>query len=250
MSGHSKWANIKHRKGTADARRGKLFTKLSREILVSARLGGGDPTANPRLRIAIQNAKAINIAKDTIERAIKKGIGAEVENYQELTYEGNFGPVGIFMEATTDNPTRTVANIRSYFNKIGGSLGTNGSLAFIFSRQGVFNFTLPAGMKPDDLELELIDAGAEEVSIEDNHVTVITSFEEYGTMQKKLEDKNIEIEEAALQRIPGVLVPLDNETFQRAMKLIDLLEDDDDIQKVYHNIDVTEEQMELVVEKQ
>jgi len=245
MAGHSKWANIKHRKGTADARRGKLFTKLSKEIIVAARIGGGDPSANPRLRIAIQNAKAINIPKENIERAIKKGTGAEVENYQEITYEANFGPVGIFIEATTDNPTRTVANIRSYFNKIGGSLGTNGSLAFIFSRKGVFNFTLPTGMDQDELELELIDAGAEEVNLEDTQVTVLTSFEDYGAMQKKLEEMNIEIEEASLQRIPGVLVPLDNEAFGKAIKLIDLLEDDDDIQKVYHNIDVTEEQMEM-----
>ena len=245
MAGHSKWANIKHRKGTADARRGKMFTKLSREIIVSAKIGGGDPAANPRLRIAIQNAKAINIPKDNIERAIKKGIGAEVENYQELTYEGNFGPVGIFIEATTDNPFRTVANIRSYYNKIGGSLGTNGSLSFIFSRKGVFHFTMPDEMELDDLELELIDAGAEEVNAEEKEVTVITSFEDYGNMQKKLEDLNIEISEASLQQIPGVLVPLDNETYQKAMKLIDLMEDDDDIQKVYHNIDVTEEQLEL-----
>ncbi len=245
MAGHSKWANIKHRKGTADARRGKMFTKLSREIIVSAKIGGGDPAANPRLRIAIQNAKAINIPKDNIERAIKKGIGAEVENYQELTYEGNFGPVGIFIEVTTDNPFRTVANIRSYYNKIGGSLGTNGSLSFIFSRKGVFHFIMPEGMELDDLELELIDAGAEEVNAEEKDVTVITSFEDYGNMQKKLEDMNIEISEASLQQIPGVLVPLDNETYQKAMKLIDLMEDDDDIQKVYHNIDVTEEQLEL-----
>ncbi|MDJ1468048.1 YebC/PmpR family DNA-binding transcriptional regulator [Xanthocytophaga flava] len=246
MAGHSKWANIKHRKGTTDARRGKLFTRLSKEIIVAARLGGGDPSGNPRLRIAIQNAKTANIPKDNIERAIKKGTGAEVENYQEVTYEGNFGPVGIFIEATTDNTTRTVANIRSYYNKIGGSLGTNGSLAFIFNRKGVFNFTLPSTISPDELELDLIDAGAEEVNIEDNLVTVITSFEDYGAMQKKLEDMQIEISEAALQRIPNVLVTLDNDTFQKAMKLIDLFEDDDDIQKVYHNIDITEEQMELI----
>jgi len=246
MAGHSKWANIKHRKGTADSRRGKLFTKLSKEIIVAVRLGGADTTGNPRLRIAIQNAKTANIPKDNIERAIKKGTGADVENYQEVTYEGNFGPVGVFIEATTDNPTRTVANSRSYYNKIGGSLGTNGSLDFIFSRKGIFNFALPATIDHDDLELELIDAGAEEVNIEDSYVTVVTSFEDYGTMQKKLEDINIEIEEASLQRIPGVLVPLDNETFQKAMKLIDLLEDDDDIQKVYHNIDISEEQLELI----
>ncbi|MCU0352447.1 MAG: YebC/PmpR family DNA-binding transcriptional regulator [Cytophagales bacterium] len=246
MAGHSKWANIKHRKGTADARRGKMFTKLSKEIIVAARLGGGDPAANPRLRIAIQNAKAINIPKDNIERAIKKGTGADVENYQEVTYEANFGPVGIFIEATTDNPTRTVANIRACLNKLGGTLGTNGSLSFVFSRKGVFNFTLPVGLNRDDLELELIDVGAEEVDADGDQVTVITPFEDYGAMQKKLEEMGIEITEAALQRIPGVLVPLDDEAFAKATKLIDMLEDDDDIQKVYHNIDATEAQMETI----
>ena len=246
MAGHSKWANIKHRKGTADARRGKMFTKLSKEIIVAARLGGGDPAANPRLRIAIQNAKAINIPKDNIERAIKKGTGADVENYQEVTYEANFGPVGIFIEATTDNPTRTVANVRAYLNKLGGTLGTNGSLSFVFSRKGVFDFTLPVGTNRDDLELELIDAGAEEVDADGDQTTVITPFEDYGAMQKKLEEMGIEITEAALQRIPGVRVPLDDEAFTKAAKLIEMLEDDDDIQKVYHNIDATEAQMETL----
>ena len=245
MSGHSKWSTIKRKKGAADAKRGKIFTKIIREILLSARTGGGDPDGNLRLRLAIQLGKASNLPKENIERAIKKATGAEAENYQEITYEGNFGPVGIFTECTTDNTTRTVANVRAYFNKIGGSLGTNGSLAFVFSRKGVFNFPLPANLSHDELELELIDAGAEDVGIEDGYATVTTSFEGFGAMQKKLEEMNIELEEASLQRVPGVLIPLDNEAFQRAMKLIDLLEDDDDVQKVYHNIDVTEEQLEL-----
>ncbi len=246
MSGHSKWANIKHRKGTADARRGKLFTRLIKEVIVAARIGGGDPAANSRLRIAIQNAKNANIPKDTIERGVRKGTGAEGGDYQEVTYECNFGPVAIFVEAATDNATRTVANLRSYLNKMGGSLGTNGSLAFIFSRKGVFHFPLPATLDRDSLELELIDACAEEVNFDDAYVTVLTSFEDYGTMQKKLEEMAIEIEESTLQRIPSVLVPLDNEQLQKSMKLIDMIEDDEDIQKVYHNIEVTEEQIELL----
>lgn len=242
MSGHSKWATIKRKKGALDAKRGTVFTKLVKEITVAARLGGGDPAGNPRLRLAIQLAKSNSMPKENIERAIKKATGADAETYTETTYEANFGPVGLVIEATTDNTNRTVANLRSYLSKNGGTLGTSGSLSFLFSRKGVFHFPLPAEMNSDELTLELIDAGAEDVDFDQNDVRVTTSFEDFGAMQKKLEALGIEIEEASLQRIPNTTVHLDDEQLPRALKLIGLLEDDEDIQKVYHNLELTQEQ--------
>lgn len=246
MSGHSKWATIKRKKGALDAKRGKVFTKIIKEISMAARLSGPDPDANPRLRLAIQNAKGANMPKDNIERAIKKGAGTDGADYIETTYEGNYGSVGIFIECTTDNLNRTVSNIRSAFNKNGGSLGTNGSLSFMFSRKGVFHILQPANLDLDDFTLELIDAGAEDVEVEDGYITVYCAMEDFGALQKKLEEMKITVENAELQRIPSVLTKLDDDNFKKAMKFIEVLEDDDDVQKVYHNIETTEEQMELI----
>ncbi|NMM48022.1 YebC/PmpR family DNA-binding transcriptional regulator [Marinigracilibium pacificum] len=248
MAGHSKWANIKRRKGAQDAKRGKIFTKLIKEIHVAVKEGGGpDQDANPRLRLAIQNAKGVNMPKDNIERAIKKASGADATEYTTHTYEG-YGPHGIavFVETMTDNLNRTVAAVRAAFTKYGGSLGTNGSLDFIFDRKGVFTFKKPEGMEREEFELEVIDAGAEEVEENDGFITIYTAMEDFGSMQSKLEELNIETETSELQRIPKTTTSLGDEDLQSVWKLIEALEDDDDVQKVYHNLDINESQYELI----
>jgi len=247
MSGHSKWANIKHRKGAQDAKRGKIFTKLIKEITVSVKENGSDLDSNPRLRLAIQNAKGANMPKDTIDRAIKKGSGESGTNYTEVTYEGyGTNGIAIFVECTTDNLNRTVSNVRSLFTKNGGNLGTNGSLEFIFDRKGVFMFPVPEIVDEDDLSLELIDGGVEDIEIEDGLAHVTCLMEDFGNMQRKLDEMVIEPQSAELQRIPTTFVSLDDLAFARAMKLIDALEEDDDVQKVYHNIEATDEQLATI----
>ncbi|MGB3589208.1 MAG: YebC/PmpR family DNA-binding transcriptional regulator, partial [Tunicatimonas sp.] len=246
MAGHSKWANIKRRKGAQDAKRGKIFTKLIKEITVSAKEGGPDPDGNPRLRLAIQNAKGANMPKDTIERAVSKGSGADGDDYQDVTYEGYASHgVAVFLECTTDNLNRTVANVRSAFTKHGGSLSKNGSVEYLFDRKGVFVFPQPKSMEEDELMLELIDGGAEDVAYEEGLVQVTGAMEDFGSLQTKLDELSIEPENAELQRIPTTSVTLDDEALLSVMKLVDVLEDDDDVAKVYHNADITEEQMEL-----
>jgi YebC/PmpR family DNA-binding regulatory protein len=244
MSGHSKWSTIKRKKGALDAKRGKLFTKLVKEITVAARQGLPDPELNPRLRLAVQNAKGASMPKENIDRAIKKGSGADAADYIEVTYEG-YAPHGVpvFVECTTDNINRTIQNVRLAFNKYGGSLGTNGSLEFIFSRKGVFSFPLPGNFEAEQFILDLIDAGAEDVEINEGYVTLTCAMEDFGKVQKSLEEKGIEPENAELQRIPNSTMKLDNEALQKVMKFIEVLEDDDDVQRVYHNIEITEEQM-------
>lgn len=247
MAGHSKWANIKHRKGAQDAKRGKIFTKLIKEITVAAKLGSPDPDSNPRLRLAIQNAKGVNMPKDNIERAIKKATGADGTEYIEVTYEG-YAPngVAVFVECTTDNLNRTVSSVRSTFNKYGGNLATNGSVEFLFDRKGVFQIAKPDGLDSDEFELEMADGGAEEVDFSDDYVIVTCAMEDFGNVQKKLDEMNIEAESAGLERIPTTSVNLSDDDLQQSMKVIDKLEDDDDVQKVYHNIEITEEQMQLL----
>ena len=241
MAGHSKWANIRHRKGAQDAKRGKIFTKLIKEITVAVKNGGADVDSNPRLRLAIQNARGQNMPKDNVERAIKKASGADGANYTETTFEG-YGPdgVAIFVECATDNNTRTVGNVRSYFRKYGGNLGKDGCLETVFDRKGIF--TIDLGEKDgDEFTLELIDAGAEDVEIEEGVVTVTTEMEEFGNFQKCLGEIPIEPKEAGLQRIPTYTKEIEKETFSTFMKLIDALEDDDDVQKVYHNVEFNED---------
>lgn len=247
MSGHSKWSTIKRKKGALDAKRGKIFTKLNREITVAIKEGGPNPEANTRLKIAIQNAKGQNMPRENIERAIKKASGDEAESYLELTYEG-YGPHGIaiYVECTTDNQNRTVQNVRHLFAKHGGSLGTNGSLEFLFDRKGNFQFIKPDDFDEEDFTLEVIDGGAEELDVEEEYVTVTCAFEDFGKMQKKLDELNVQIESAELQRVPASRLSLGDEEFTKVMKLIDALEDDDDVQKVFHNLEVTEEQMSLM----
>lgn len=244
MSGHSKWSTIKRKKGALDAKRGKIFTKLIKEISVAVKEGGSDPEANPRLRLAIQNAKGQNMPKENIERAIKKS-GDDGANYEELTYEG-YAPFGVavFVECTTDNLNRTVASVRSLFSKYGGSLGVNGSVDYMFERKGIFLIKQTEGMDKDDLTLELIDGGAEDVVFSEGYIEVTSAMEDFGNMQAKLDELGLEAETAELQRIPSTTVSLDDEQFEKVMKLIDALEDDDDVQKVYHNLDASESQME------
>ncbi|WP_347156413.1 YebC/PmpR family DNA-binding transcriptional regulator [Pontibacter chitinilyticus] len=245
MSGHSKWSTIKRKKGALDAKRSKIFTKLIKEITVAVKEGGGaDPDGNPRLRLAIQASKAANMPKDNIERAIKKGEGSEGD-YTEVSYEGYASHgVALFVEAMTDNINRTFQNVRTIFNKNGGSIGTNGSLEFIFDRKGVFvikrdeNFTYDE----DTFMLEMIDGGAEEVEFEEDVVTVTCAMEDFGSMQKKVEELGLELDSAELQRIPKTTVAVeDPEAVRKLLKFIDALEDDDDVQKVYHNLELNEE---------
>lgn len=247
MAGHSRWANIKRKKGAADAKRGKIFTKLVKEITIASKIGGPDPEGNARLRLAVQNARGANVSKDTIERAIKKGSGSDGTEYAELTYEG-YGPFGvaIFLECSTDNINRTVQNIRVGYSKYGGGLGTNGSLEFIFTRKGVFTFPASEKVNEEEFTLDMIDAGAEDVEFSDGYVTITCPLQEFGRMQKALEQKEITPESAELQRIPNTTVKLNDEELQKVLKLIDFFEDDDDVQKVYHNIELSEDQLEFL----
>ncbi|MCA1757845.1 MAG: YebC/PmpR family DNA-binding transcriptional regulator [Bacteroidales bacterium] len=242
MSGHSKWSTIKRKKGAIDAKRGKIFTRIIKEITISARDGGGDPETNPRLRLAVQNAKGANMPKDNIERAIKKATESDADNYAELTFEG-YGPNGIavFVECLSDNNNRTVASVRSAFNKYGGSLGTNGSLSFLFDRKGIFAIPKIDGLIMDEFELELIDAGAEDIEVDDDMITVTSAMEDFGSIYKKLESMGIEPERAELERIPNDTKALDIEGARRVLKLIEVLDDDDDVQNVFHNLEMTAE---------
>lgn len=240
MAGHSKWAQIKRKKAANDAKRGALFTKLVREVTVAAKEGGPNPEANPRLRLAIQNARRANMPKEVIERAIHKG-SSGAESYTEVIYEG-YGPggVAIMIEAMTDNTNRTVSQLRTLFSRGGGSLGTSGSVSYLFSRKGVF--VIPAERIPhEELFIEkLIEAGAED--IESGEQTVVTcSFEDFGAVQQALEGLGIEPEEANLQWIPTTYVQLSWEEAQKTLRLIDQIEDLDDVQKVHHNLAMTEE---------
>lgn len=249
MSGHSKWSTIKRKKGALDAKRSKIFSRIIKEINIAVKEGGNDPTGNPRLRLAIANAKGVNMPKDNIQRAISKAGDKDAASFQEVTYEGyaNFG-VAVYIECLTDNVQRTVANVRSYLNKHNGKLETNGALSFLFDRKGVFTLaekTLQEkSMNEDDFMMEVIDAGAEEVEKEENFLTIYTAMEDFGSMMKKLEEMEIEAENAELQRIPKTTVKLDRESAQQVLKLIDTFEEDDDVQNVFHNIELTDEIME------
>lgn len=243
MSGHSKWANIKYRKSAQDSRKAKIFTRIMKEISIAVKESGPDPENNPRLRSVLANTKGANIPKDTLERTIKKASGADAENYQEVTFEG-YGPHGVafFIECTTNNPIRTVANIRAIFNKGNGSLGKNGELISIFDRKGVFSFQNDKIDRPmEDFELEMIEGGAEEIIIENDTITVYTSFEDFGRLQSHLEKLTIESESATLERIPKLTKLLPLGAAKTILSLIDRFEVDDDVQNVYHDLEMTEE---------
>ncbi|MEI7490147.1 MAG: YebC/PmpR family DNA-binding transcriptional regulator [Bacteroidota bacterium] len=241
MSGHNKWSTIKRKKGALDAKRSKIFSKIIKDITIAVKEGGPDSDGNPRLRLAIANAKGASMPKETIQRAINKGTEKDSAILHETTYEGK-GPHGIaiFVEATTDNLQRTVSNIRAHFNKHGGELGTNGSLAYLFDRKGVFE--IPKGeLVQEEFEMELIDAGAEDISVEEETFSVTTAMEDFGSMMKKLEAMKIEPESASLERIPKTYIALEEDSTRKALKLIDILEEDEDVQNVFHNLQISDE---------
>lgn len=220
----------------------KMFTRIGKDISMAVKEGGPNPETNARLRAVIQNAKAANMPKDNVERAIKKASGADSTNYVEMTLEG-YAPHGIavFVECTTDNNNRTVANVRSYFNKCEGNLGTNGSLEFIFDRKAVFTFQKTENMSIDELEMELIDAGLEELEQDDHLITITTDFTDFSNMQKQLEEMNIDVQSSELQRFPNTTKSLDLNATKQVLKLIDKLEEDEDVQNVFHNLQMTDD---------
>jgi YebC/PmpR family DNA-binding regulatory protein len=245
MSGHNKWSTIKRKKGAADAKRSKIFSKIIKEITVAVKESGSDPEGNPRLRLAIANAKGASMPKDNIERAINKGKEKDSAAFTEQTFEGYLpNGVAVYVECTTDNQQRTISAVRSVFNKYGGNLGTSGSLSFLFERKGIFEIPKKDDLDMEEFELEVIDAGAEEIEIEEDMITITTSMEEFGRMQKKLEELGIEAENAELQRIPHETVKLEPDDSKKILKVIDVFEDDDDVQKVFHNLEVSDEMME------
>ncbi|HPM40616.1 MAG: putative transcriptional regulatory protein YebC [Bacteroidetes bacterium ADurb.Bin035] len=248
MSGHNKWSTIKRKKEANDAKRSKMFTKIIKDITIAVREGGPDPDSNPRLRLAIANARGVNMPKDNIQRAINKATEKDSANYVEIVYEG-YAPhgVAIIVECATDNQQRTISNIRSYFNKHGGSLSTSGSLNFIFNQKGVFRISREKISNLDEFMLEVIDAGAEDVVDDDDMVIIYTPRENFGNMQKTLEKLNIEADSSKLERIPNTFVKVDKDQALKILKLIDLLEDDDDVQEVYHNMELPEEVLDEVL---
>ncbi|MGD9106008.1 MAG: YebC/PmpR family DNA-binding transcriptional regulator [Desulfobacterales bacterium] len=242
MSGHSKWSSIKHKKGITDARRGKVFTKLIKEITVAARFGGGDPAANPRLRTAIQAAKNENMPKDNIERAIKKGTGElEGVNYEESIYEG-YGPGGaaVFIESLTDNKNRAVADIRHILSKAGGNLGSNGCVAWIFEKKGYIVVENDA-VDEDALMEVAIDAGAEDVREDDSNYEIITDPKEFEAVKAAIEAQSVPYIVAEVTMFPQSTVNLKGKEAEQMVKLMETLEDCDDVQKVYTNADIPEE---------
>lgn len=221
----------------------RTFTKIGKEITIAVKAGGADPVMNPRLRVLMQNAKAANMPKDTVERAIKKATDKDAGDYKEIVYEG-YGPFGIaiVVETATDNNTRTVANVRSYFNKHGGSLGTSGSLTFLFEHKSVFKIKPKDGVSVEDLELELIDYGVDEVVSDEEEIILYGAFEEFANIQKYLEENEFEIVSAEFERIPNDLKEVNAEQRAQIEKLLEKFEEDEDVQNVYHNMKEDEEE--------
>ena len=249
MSGHSKWSSIKHKKGAADAKRGKIFTKLIKEITVATRIGGGDPDGNPRLRTAILIAKGKNMPVDNITRAIKKGTGElEGVHYDEVTYEG-YGPGGaaIFLEAMTDNKNRTVSEIRAALGKAGGNLGENGCVGWMFEQKGFITVKTEAKGEDDLMELA-IDAGADDMQTVEGHYEITTAMENFETVRKALEEAGVPMDTAEITRIPQNTITIDEKKGKALLKLMDILDDHDDIQKAYSNFDIPDDVMAAIIE--
>jgi YebC/PmpR family DNA-binding regulatory protein len=244
MAGHSKFKNIMHRKGRQDAVRSKLFSKLSKEITVAAKMGGGDIDGNPRLRLAVQNAKGQSMPKDNIQRAINKGSGGDGEDYKEMRYEG-YGPggVAVIVEALTDNLNRSASNIRAAFSKNGGSLGETGSVSFMFDRVGEIVFSKEAGSADDVMEAA-IEAGAEDITSDEEGHTIICAFEDIGQVSSALEAVLGEPESVNVIWRPQNQTPVDEDKASTLLKLLDALDEDDDVQNVYSNEDIDEAVME------
>lgn len=240
MAGHSKWANIKHRKGRQDAIRGKMFTRLAKEITIASREGGGDADSNPRLRLAIQNARSVNMPNDNINRAIKKGTG-EIEgvNYEEFTYEG-YAPngVAVIVETVTDNKRRTVSEIRAMFSKLGGNLGESNSVAWNFTRSGVMNIKTN-GKSEEELLEHVLEAGANDLEYDEETSRVICAMEDFATVNKYFEESEIEMEESKLEYLPDNTVKIDNKAdAEKLLKFVDTFEDHDDVQNIYTNMEI------------
>ena len=245
MAGHSKWANIQHRKGAQDAKRGKLFTKLIREITVAARVGDPDPASNPRLRLAVDKALGGNMTKDTIERAIKRGSGAQDgENYEEARYEG-YGPggVAVMVDCVTDNRNRTVAEVRHAFSKAGGNLGTDGSVAYQFTKAGVLSY--PSGSDEDRIMEAALEAGASDVlDNDDGSVDVLTEPDQFVDIKAAMVAASLEPEQAEVTMRASNTMSLELDDAEKMIRLLDRLEDLDDVQNVYSNADISEEILE------
>ena len=236
MAGHSKWANIKHKKAKEDAKRGKVFTKLIRGLVVAARMGGGSPDDNPRLRAAVDKALSANMTKDTMQRAIDRGAGnTEAENIEELTYEGyGVSGVAVMVECMTDNRNRTASEVRHAFSKCGGNLGTDGSVAYLFSKKG--QILLAEGTDEDSAMEAALEAGADDVVIgEDGSVVVETQWTDLSTIKEALIAAGLEVADADVNQVPSTTAPLNAEDSEKVMKLIDMLEDLDDVQEVHTN---------------
>ena len=247
MAGHSKWANIKHRKAAVDAKRGKVFTKLIRELTVAAKDGGGDPEANPRLRTAISAAKGQNMPNDTIDRAIKRGTGdIDGVNYQEIFYEG-YGPGGsaVYVQTLTDNKNRTVSEVRRIFTKFGGSLGENGCVAWMFDLKGRIAF--PEDLVDEEQVFDVaIDAGADDVSKDDSEIVVVTSTDTFEDVKTALSEAGFKIDSADVTMIPQNNVKIEGKEAEKMINLMEALEDSDDVQNVYANFDIDEKILEAL----
>ncbi len=247
MSGHNKWSTIKHKKGAADAKRGKIFTKLIKEITVAAKLGGGDPNGNPRLRTAVDKAKAENMPKDNIDRAIKKGTGElEGVTYEEIVYEG-YGPngVAVLVEVMTDNRNRTVSEVRSIFTKCNGNMGEAGCVAWMFDKRGLLVF--PKSIDFDKLFEAAIEAGADDVTDEDEQFEVMTDPANFIEVREALEKAGFKPESAEVTMIPQTQIKLEGKAAESMLKMMDRLEDNDDVQNVYANFDISDEEMEKMM---
>ena len=245
MSGHSKWANIKHKKGKSDAQKGKIFTKLGREIVIAVKSGGGDPDTNTRLKDVIAKAKAANMPNDNITRSIKKAIGdGDASNYEELTYEG-YGPggVAVIVECATDNRNRTAGDLRHYFDKFGGNLGQSGCVSFMFNKKGVIVIEKTSSIDEDTLMMEALEAGAEDFSAEEDMFEILTDPADFSAVRNALEAKGYEFLEAEVSMLPTTTTKLEDPEHIKFMdKLIENLEDLDDVQNVYHSWEQPEEE--------
>lgn len=243
MSGHNKWSKIKRAKGAADAKRSKEYSKILKEVAVAVREGGSDVEGNARLRLLFANARGCNMPKDTFMRAVTKASDKSAAAMQEVTFECH-APHGIalFIETLTDNNMRTVANVRSIMNKMGGTMDQNGSLSFAFTRKGVFSIPRAnVTMDLEELEMALIDGGLDEMESDEEYITLYTAYEDFGNMVKTLEEMKIECESAELQRIPNTTRSLDPEATRKILKIVDMLEEDDDVTNVFHDLEIPDD---------
>ncbi|ADU50959.1 protein of unknown function DUF28 [Thermaerobacter marianensis DSM 12885] len=245
MAGHSKWANRKHRKARQDAKRGKIFSKLSREIITAVRQGGGDPAANPRLRLALERARQFSMPAENVERAIKRGLGeSDADNYEELIYEG-YGPGGValMLEILTDNRNRSASEIRHIFAKHGGNLGESGCVAWMFDRKGVITVPVPGAPAEDDLLLLALEAGAEDLKQEEGAFVVYTDPDDLHRVREALEKAGVPVEDAALRMVPKTEVKVEGKEAEQLLRLLDALEDHDDVQEIYGNFELPDEML-------